>query len=531
MRLGGRTSRGGPFPLTRRALRNQHAARPEIRLTSASAKSTPAGRFHRSRTAAHLRLRGHAVASPCNACGGSPPPARRAQCFPRGPQGRFPVHLRLRGERSSGLVHGAWSSGPPPPARRARALRHPRSDRQRSTSACAESARRDGLPRGPRPAHLRLRGEHDDTHYTLPGGIGSPPPARRAPQPHGGPQTVRRFTSACAESTHRSSACCRRTSAHLRLRGEHGPSRHQDIVQVGPPPPARRAHGGAPVSQAYSRSTSAGAERARRTRCVPSIVAAHLRLRGEHLDEGIPMLYRDGPSPPARRAREHPAAGCVRRRPISARAETTSESPGGSELVRFTSARAEITAMWSSQLRPGPVHLRSRGEHRCEPTMRGPPLGPPLFAWRGHLRLEDRLGQLDDRFTSACAERPSTPSASSRSPTVHLRLRGEVSRYTGRTASSAGSPPPARRGRPRRPGQGQPRRFTSACAERSSTAWARCRQTAVHLRLRGEVYSSRPTPVPRWGSPPPARRGPFATCGVRSALPISDSRNAGHAPA
>lgn len=55
--------------------------------------------------------------------------------------------------------------------------------------------------------------------------------------------------------------------------------------------------------------------------------------------------------------------------------------------------------------------------------------------------------------------------------------------------------------------------------------------TTTHPRLYGEHNTLRDLAEGKGVSPPLARRPRFATCGVRGALPIRDSRNAGHAHA
>ncbi len=225
---------------------------------------------------------------------------------------------------------------------------------------------------------------------------------------------------------------------------------------------------------------------------------AHLRSRGDHdvvvglevLGGGSPPLARrgpgprcgpgDGPPPPARRPRPRPASQLARR--------------------RFTSARAETTG------RPWPrppfrtAHLRLRGAHHQPPHREG----------------------ADPRFTSASAERTAFHVLKRLTLSVHLRLRGEDASDPAPVPWPTGSPPPPRRGRGSRRAAARPERFTSARAERTPSDPMDEASMPAHLRSRGEHWMRGLESLPVTGSPPLARRGPFSTCSVRSALPIRD---------
>ncbi len=236
----------------------------------------------------------------------------------------------------------------------------------------------------------------------------------------------------------------------------------------GSPPPARRALAPRCGHRRGQRLTSARAERTRADPRCRGRAAVHLRLRGEHPAEVEVTYVHGGPPPLARRARGARRPGTEARRPTSA----------------------------------------------CR---------------RGRLREPQLILLL--RFTSACAESTWARRASACDRVAHLRLRGEDSSPIVNRGRVTGSPPPARRGLPGKDTTSGELRFTSACAERSRVRKSLGCCSAVYLRLSGEVHVSPGAIRLVVGLPPPERRGPFATCGVRSALPIRDSRNAGHAPA
>ncbi len=151
----------GPPPLARRALIQERVGVRLLRPTSARAESTPPTRSRPRVSPAHLRSRGEHTypAAAATIADGPPPLARRALVVAAGPGARLrptsaraestapewrrrrwtPAHLRSRGEHPPGWALGARSPGPPPLARRARRDRGVRDDRDRPTSARAES--------------------------------------------------------------------------------------------------------------------------------------------------------------------------------------------------------------------------------------------------------------------------------------------------------------------------------------------------------------------------------------------------------
>ncbi len=160
---------------------------------------------------------------------------------------------------------------------------------------------------------------------------------------------------------------------------------------------------------------------------------------------------------------------------------------GAEASGRFTSARAERTPWGLWPILSWAVHLRSRGE---DFGVAGDDLadgGSPPLARRGRVTWLESPGL--DRFTSARAERTPSPAAPWTARPVHLRSRGEDQLLRVVALDQCGSPPLARRGRPRLVAARRIRRFTSARAERTSAEPSRIMSSAVHLRSRGEDTS------------------------------------------
>ncbi len=172
----------GSPPLARRARAQGRSRLPGGRLTSARAESTALRVPVNRQALAHLRSRGEHAQAPTvtGLPDGSPPLARRApgrgscgRCARRLTSARAEstsrarscgcsssAHLRSRGEHGSAQAHAGAPDGSPPLARRAPSPRSGHRPRGRLTSARAESTRPAAPRRGPRPAHLRSRGEH-----------------------------------------------------------------------------------------------------------------------------------------------------------------------------------------------------------------------------------------------------------------------------------------------------------------------------------------------------------------------------------
>ncbi len=121
--------------------------------------------------------------------------------------------------------------------------------------------------------------------------------------------------------------------------------------------------------------------------------------------------------------------------------------------------------------------------------------------------LPHRQAAVPYRFTSGCAERTPRPDAPPGHQAVHLRLRGADESEVKTAKRLRGSPPPARCGQQQRAPAQRGARFTSACAERTTTPTTPPAASPVHLRLRGADLLVHDLPPYTIGSPPPARSG------------------------
>ncbi len=360
--------------------------------------------------------------------------------------------------------------------------------------------------------------------------VGSPPLARRGRRPWPARARSWRLTSARAERTCRSPGHHRRTSAHLRSRGEDGYVQIGRHVSGGSPPLARRGRPAADAAGLQVRLTSARAERTHDGLLRHLRLPAHLRSRGEDPVFGWTRSPSSGSPPLARRGQPLVGGAGRRLRLTSARAERTQTRPVGVTSwdgspplarrgprqherycldVRLTSARAERTLTDRLALAVPAAHLRSRGEDSSRPGWAVSPGGSPPLARRGPIKERDSAQQ--QRLTSARAERTCWSLSRGTSRAAHLRSRGEDSRDMNQRRSMIGSPPLARRGPPRPPGRRHRQRLTSARAERTSASSSSSTSSAAHLRSRGEDAFSWASSAACCGSPPLARRGPRVT--------------------
>ena len=176
--------------------------------------------------------------------------------------------------------------------------------------------------------------------------------------------------------------------------------------------------------------------------------------------------------------------------------------------TRFIPACAGNTRPWRSSSNTPTVHPRLRGEHPMPPSNTTLAFGssPPA---RGTRHDWTRTSN-HSRFIPACAGNTATQSISTRSATVHPRLRGEHIRSNSSSRNGGGSSPPARG----TPARGFPlellRRFIPACAGNTSSPSRRLGTSAVHPRLRGEHVDDDVLINAVGGSSPPARGTPAA---------------------
>ena len=134
----------------------------------------------------------------------------------------------------------------------------------------------------PRSDHPRIRGEHAHHPLDEPGGQGSSPHTRGAPQAGAGVALSAGIIPAYAGSTRRSRRRVGRPADHPRIRGEHGLSTPTRQDRSGSSPHTRGAHSAIErlkeregIIPAYAGSTSAARKTTR-----PG--TDHPRIRGEH---------------------------------------------------------------------------------------------------------------------------------------------------------------------------------------------------------------------------------------------------------
>ena len=157
----------------------------------------------------------------------------------------------------------------------------------------------------------------------------------------------------------------------------------------------------------------------------------------------------------------------------------------GGELghERFTPACA---GTWTAQMLPtvvSPVHPRVRGDMHT-----------------------DIVCTFDDsRFTPACAGTWSPRTQGRCGPTVHPRVRGDMPNAEGLKRGKDGSPPRARGHDPISRLHRHAVRFTPACAGTCGLVVNRHSPSAVHPRVRGDMFPCGRGCRRSCGSPPRAR--------------------------
>jgi len=387
-------------------------------------------------------------------------------------------HPRLRGEHAGWSAWSGSAVGSPPPARGAPDRRVAVPHVARITPACAGSTPCPSPTVTAASDHPRLRGEHVNAGQAVILGFGSPPPARGARDQVGRTAVPVRITPACAGSTSCASCWTCRSTDHPRLRGEHLPQQPERAVPHGSPPPARGAPAPGPKTRLAARITPAcaGSTFGQVLGAVPPL--DHPRLRGEHADRHRGH-ERGGGSPP-------PARGAL------------SIHPDNVSQRRITPACAGSTGLRLTQPFDVPDHPRLRGEHCDGAGVAQGWCGSPPPA-RGALRPHE-LGGVVHRITPACA--------------------GSTLVAGVAVSAHPGSPPPARGARCGVECSPPPRRITPACAGSTPSRTTAGNGGADHPRLRGEHGTTPNHQQKRDGSPPPARgaRHPAGAGAVRQRI-------------
>ena len=291
------------------------------------------------------------------------------------------------------------------------------------TPACAGNSGRMARGTAAHRDHPRLHGEQLALAPPDRPPDGSPPPARGAAPRGGGDLRQGGITPACAGSSFRagSPACPSRDPPacagnrrppgcgagscwdHPRLRGEQHGVLCRHSMSPGSPPPARGTARASRPSPPPLRITPACAGNSTNCRSLPRPRGDHPRLRGEQLQNRLPLTWRLGSPPPARGTVVGLALLRVGR--------------------RITPACAGNSSTCLSEAKALEDHPRLRGEQQAGPVgaldLHGSP--PPA---RG--TVNGRCGRCAaGGITPACAGNRADPPRGGRACTDHPRLRGE----------------------------------------------------------------------------------------------------------
>ena len=336
-------------------------------------------------------------------------------------------------------------------------------DDSRLIPACAGSTRRSSGSCCCSPAHPRMRGEHLLTSPMFPWTAGSSPHARGARPVHDRQGPARRLIPACAGSTSSPTFPPTLVAAHPRMRGEHLKGPHSARRRPGSSPHAR----GAPMHRGHRRTlprlipACAGSTAGKSGRKPKP--TAHPRMRGEHWSVRSRSTDSPGSSPHARGA---PGRGYR-----------------GSGWLRLIPACAGSTSTQPARVIRRSAHPRMRGEHVHPSGPEPRHIGSSPHARGAHPRIHEPV--LKEGLIPACAGSTRTPSRSCLSASAHPRMRGEHARYVFSFRMRSGSSPHARGARM----AGLPRGTGST----------------AHPRMRGEHGPSSSTSVFATGSSPHAR--------------------------
>ena len=192
------------------------------------------------------------------------------------------AHPRMRGDHSDPLYVLPMLTGPPPHARGSRVRRARLAPRGRPTPACA------GITTPPRilsplsTAHPRMRGDHGEWNGTPQVHLGPPQHARGSPNTVLLPYGMSRPTPACAGITAAKEPSPAPDRAHPRMRGDHIPLVSVDLAPLGPPPHARGSHHHGLRHRRGLRPTPECAGITMTTTRITTAATAHPRMRGDH---------------------------------------------------------------------------------------------------------------------------------------------------------------------------------------------------------------------------------------------------------
>ena len=136
----------------------------------------------------------------------------------------WPVHPRIRGERSQRAPRTLATSGSSPHTRGTIPAPPPPSTRSRFIPAYAGNAPFGGSSTGEKAVHPRIRGERTGGQTALPSIIGSSPHTRGTPHPDAKCRPPLRFIPAYAGNATTRLPVSRPRSVHPRIRGERSPN-------------------------------------------------------------------------------------------------------------------------------------------------------------------------------------------------------------------------------------------------------------------------------------------------------------------
>ena len=233
------------------------------------------------------------------------------------------AHPRMRGEHAASRALSSAHMGSSPHARGAPRSRASARHRSGLIPACAGSTSRPTPTWPGRRAHPRMRGEHAASRALSSAHMGSSPHARGAPGSCGPRSWTLRLIPACAGSTAPAASKARTRPAHPRMRGEHEALWRAWEQLRGSSPHARGARDDPPTYSPPRRLIPACAGSTSWTSSNRPPTTAHPRMRGEHTGPSSLSRIHLGSSPHARGARPGWPSGTPQGRLIPACAGST----------------------------------------------------------------------------------------------------------------------------------------------------------------------------------------------------------------
>ena len=315
----------------------------------------------------------------------------------------WPVHPRIRGERSQRAPRTLATSGSSPHTRGTIPAPPPPSTRSRFIPAYAGNAPFGGSSTGEKAVHPRIRGERTGGQTALPSIIGSSPHTRGTRFRQGCRFLCLRFIPAYAGNAASRCEMPATSSVHPRIRGERNNEIARVAPSIGSSPHTRgtlaehhRYDAGRRFIPAYAGNAATGLGR-----CAPT--AVHPRIRGERAANHYGDKKRGGSSPHTRGTR--PSG--VQNRPYK----------------RFIPAYAGNARGPARQQTPPSVHPRIRGERSSSPASSGSYVGSSPHTRGTPSRPCSGVARM--RFIPAYAGNAAGGPSGAGGGAVHPRIRGE----------------------------------------------------------------------------------------------------------